>query len=69
MRELKEKVVEQGSEQKKNEEKETKNISEEKEEPGTIPSFLKPVNQKHVNLLKGYRMYFPAIGNGACGTN
>ena len=41
----------------------------EKEETIAIPLFLKPVNQNHLPFFKGYRMYCPAIGNGACGTN
>ena len=34
-----------------------------------IPPHLKPVNATHLPLLKGYRMYCEAVGNGACSTN
>ena len=34
-----------------------------------IPSHLRAVNPDHLPLLKGYRMFCQALGNGACGTN
>ena len=37
--------------------------------PVDIPSHLMQVYPEHLPLLRGYRMFCQAVGNGACGTN
>ena len=34
-----------------------------------FPPHLKTVNPDHLPLLKGFKMFCQAVGNGACGTN
>ena len=75
MEELNKKVMGQKNQQKEmdntgiNEDQELNNPQSSKELLINVPSFLKAVNQNHLLLLRDYKMYCPAIGNGACGTN